>query len=100
MDQFAGPAVTVGPERAFWTDGPMVIDVFFMWAADDRLWHHHASGAELLEERGQLLVDLKGVADIAVFAIPFAHFRGVVTLVLDNCRDQLGSTAIVRTVAG
>jgi hypothetical protein len=35
-----------------------------------------------------------------VVAIPFTHFRGVATLVLDNCRDQLGSTAIVRTVAG
>jgi len=100
MDQFAGPAVTVGPERAFRAHRPMVIDVFFMRAADDRLWHHHAADAELLEEADYLFDDVKVLADIALVAIPFAHLCGLATLVLNNGRDQLGSAAIVRTIAG
>ncbi len=100
MDQFAGPAVAVGPERAFRADTPMVLDVFFMWATEDRLWHHHREGIEARQEGKHLLNDLEVVTDVTLLTVPFVHFRGVANLVFDNRRNELGCTAIVGNVAG
>ena len=89
MDHFTGPAVAIGPERAFWTDRSLVIDVFFVGAADDLVQHYHAANAEPVEEGDRLFEDLQGVADVTVFAVPLTHFRGLAAFMLDNCRDQL-----------
>jgi len=89
MDQIAGPAVAISPERAFGTDGSLVIDAFFVGATDDLLWHHYAENAELIEECDRLFNDLNGVADITVFAVPLMHLRGLAAFILDDCRDQL-----------
>ena len=58
MDHLTGPAVAIGPERAFWTNGSLVIDVFLVGASDDLIQHHYAENAEPIEESDRLFEDL------------------------------------------
>ena len=87
--QWIGPAVVVSPERAFWKDRSLVVDVFFARAADDPFRHRHAENAIQIEEGADLFDEFQGVADITVFAVLLLHLRGLAAFRLDNCRDQL-----------
>jgi hypothetical protein len=72
VEAFAGPAVPSRPERASRTGGTLVIDAFFMGAADNPVGHDNRLGSGLGDECLRLLPS-PGVTRLQRYYKPLRH---------------------------
>ena len=96
---FTGPAVPACPERASRTGGTLVVDAFFVRAADNPIGHDDRLGSGLLDERQHFFRHPDIVADVGLLLRePASKVGRLGILGRHNADRELGRDAIVRAV--
>ena len=99
VQALAGPAVPSRPERTSRTGGTLVIDAFFMGAADNPVGHDNRLGSGLGDERQHFFRHPDIVADVGlVLREPASKVGRLGVLGRHNADRELGRRGIVRTV--
>ena len=99
VQALAGPAVASCPERASRTGGTLVVDAFFMGAADNPLGHDNRLDSGLGDERQHFFRHPDIIADVGlVLRKPASKVGCLGVLARQNADRELGRPCIVRAI--